>query len=440
MKKLIFSIAALLTLNMFSVSCSEDKSDILDEEDINIPLEPTGSTETVNKPKAMWIDAHANFTRFADKEAITTYMEKIKDVGLNMIYLDIKPGIGYALYNSDILPKLTKWGNETVNRDWDYFDFFLQEAERLDIDVIASISAMGYGSTAYKEGPIFDDNTWDGKTQKKMNKNNPNDLIDIRTETSVDAAMLNPCLSDVQQFVISVCEEIFTKYPRSKYPKLKGLSLDYLRWYGADYGMSDETIAAFEAYSGKTVNSRNDIITATGGIGSLYADWIEFRTQTITNLLNSIKNHIKRIDSSLEVHLWASADWASRYTVGQNWASSEYTPTSSAIYTSNYSKTGFAQDLDVFVLGAYSEYVWKSENPNSVWTVENFVTTYNQWITDACTVYGSIPAYVYDNTKMSDAIYLCLKNTDGLMVFELSHVINRSLWNGIRKGISRVEK
>jgi hypothetical protein len=41
---------------------------------------------------------------------------------------------------------------------------------------------------------------------------------------------------------------------------------------------------------------------------------------------------------------------------------------------------------------------------------------------------------------ISDAVYLCLKNTDGLMVFELSHVINNNQWDAIKEGIGRVIK
>ena len=268
-----------------------------------------------------------------------------------------------------------------------------------------------------------------------MKNSDPNNLVDIRNQTDVDAAMLNPCLPEVQTYVISIIEEIVTKYP-----KLKGFSLDYCRWYGGNYGFSDATIQAFQTYSGETVTTRNDIITSTGGIGRLYNKWIEFRSMTITNLITNISSKIKAINPSIELHLWASADWGSRYSVGQNWASKSYSPAASSIYTADYSKTGFADQLDVFVLGAYADAVWISENPGSVWSVENFVNTYDNYTKGDCKVYGSIPAYSYDNKATSDAVYLCMKHTDGLMVFEISHVINKNSWSAIKEGINRVEK
>lgn len=438
MKLYIMGKYLLLFVLCCLTACHSNEVTNDDIDDKDIPVTPPGSSEeNVNKPKGIWIDAHANFSRFATKDAITSYLVKIKDTGFNEIYLDVKPGIGYALYKSDVLKPLTKWGDETVNRDFDYLGFWLDEAERLGIDVIATISTMGYGDVNVKEGPIYDDNTWIGKTQVMLPENNdPTQLEDIRNQEGVDAAMLNPCLPEVQQFVISVVEEIVAKYP-----KLKGLCLDYCRWYGDKYGFGDATIKAFEANIGKSVTNKNDIITSEGGIGPLYKEWIEFRSRCITNLITNIRRSIKSINPNLEFRLWASADWGSRFGVGQNWASKKYIPDSSLRYTEKYNETGFADQLDVFVLGAYTEYVWIKDYPGSVWTVENFVNTYNDYVQDDCKVYGSIQSYAqYKGSGLSDAIYLCMKKTDGLMVFEISHVINNNSWAAIKEAIERVEK
>jgi uncharacterized lipoprotein YddW (UPF0748 family) len=435
MGKYILSLILFFIVLFTGLACSDNNGKTEDEEKPEIPIDVEKPGDE-DKSIQMWIDAHANFSRFATKSNITSYLEKIKETGFNEIYVDVKPGIGYALYNSSILPKLTKWDDETVERDWDYLGYWLEEAERLNIGVIASISTLGYGYTRAQKGLIYDNDNWNGKTQMEMVDNNPGNIVDMRTQTGVDAAMLNPCLPEVQAFVISIVEEIVTKYP-----KLKGICLDYCRWYGGNYGFGDATIAAFEAYSGLKVTNKNDIVTSTGGIGPQYKEWIEFRSMTITNLVTNIRSKVKSINPKMEFHLWASADWSSRYSVGQNWASKKYVP-SGGVYTSTYSKTGFADQLDVFSLGAYADAVWKSENPGSVWSVENFVTTYSNFTMGECKVNGSIntPAYGNRAPVLSDAVYLCLKNTDGLMVFEISHVINFNQWAAIKDGIERVYK
>lgn len=169
---------------------------------------------------------------------------------------------------------------------------------------------------------------------------------------------------------------------------------------------------------------------------------VKFRTAAVTNLISNIRSHIKSINPQMELQLWASAHWKSRYSCGQNWASKKYVPTANGIYTSSYNQTGFADQLEAFVLGAYADNVWISEDPMTDWSVENFVNTYNNYTMGDCKVYGSIPAYPpYDNaSKLSDAVYLCMKRTDGLMVFELSHVLTNGTWDAIKEGINRVEK
>lgn len=432
MKK--YLVLSLLIFTSFLACSNKDDVDKVIDHKIPIDIEKPKEAE---KPIQMWIDAHANLTRFAEKSGITSYLKKMKETGFNEVYLDVKPGIGYAMYDSDILPPLTKWDDITVERDWDYLAYWIEEAEKFDIKVIASLSLLGFGYTKAKEGLIFDSNKWDGKTQCEMLNNNPNNLVDIRNQPSVDFAMLNPALPEVQTFIISIVEEIATKYPR-----LKGICLDYCRYYGPNYGFSDASISAFEAHIGETLTSRNQIITKTGGIGPLYKHWIEFRSMSVTNLVTNLRSKVKSVNPDLEFHFWASADWASRYTVGQNWASKKYKPRVGSVYTDSYYKTGFADQLDVFVLGAYTEHVWIKDYPNSVWTIENFVTTYSNFTMGDCKVSGSFATYGYINRDddLSDVVYLILKNTDGLMVFDITHVVNFNQWAAIKDGIDRVYK
>ena len=430
--------ALFFLVTFFSFACSSSTPQ--DEPPIP-PVIPPKPPEIGDKSIQLWVDAHANFTRLATKERITQYLKTMQETGFNEAYVDVKPGIGYALYDSDILPKLTKWGNETVDRDWDYLQFWIDEGKKYGIKIIASISALGFGSSTLKEGLVYDSDKWDGKTQMAMVNNNPNNIEDCRYRSGIDAAFLNPVYPEVQSLVISICEEIVTKYPG-----LKGLCLDYCRWYNNDdgryYGFEDATISAFETWSGVKVVSKNEIITSTGGMGTLFAKWTEFRSMTITNLITNIRLKIKSVNKDMELHLWASADWGSRYSVAQNWASKKYTP-SGGQYTGTYKNTGFADQLDVFSMGAYADAVWKLEAPaDSHWYVEYFVTTYSTYTMGDCKVCGSISAYSYGGnaSRCSDAVYLCLKFTDGLMVFELSHVINGNQWEAIKEGINRVMK
>ena len=55
-----------------------------------------------------------------------------------------------------------------------------------------------------------------------------------------------------------------------------------------------------------------------------------------------------------------------------------------------------------------------------------------------CTVYGSLYAQNHLD-QFDDAVYLCLKKTKGVMVFDIVHVINNDMWAAIKRGIDRAE-
>lgn len=429
--------AAALSLAACGESKDEPKLD-----DNNPPLPPEEvPVETTVKPKAMWIDCQANFNALSKKAGIDAELEKIKKYGMNTIYLDVKSGNGYALYKSDFLPYCNTYLNLNTTRDYDdYLGYFLEKCEELEIDVIASIVATGWGVNyaGIKQGYIFDDiKKWEDKIQVRSEDKNPNKLVPMTDDALQTIVMLDPAYPEVQDLIDNTVREIVTKYP-----KIKGISLDYLRYGSSDtggyYGMSDYNMQGYATYWGEAKPERTDILTADGGIGPKFAKWIEYRAMMVTNLISRINGVVKSINPDCEIHLWASSHWDSRFTVGQNWASKKYHPTG-VQYTNTYSKTGFAELIDVFVTGAYVETIWDNDAPGSIWTVENFVQEWKYYLLGACKCYGSIAAYALTPDKIADATYLCLKNTDGYMTFELSHVNNGNKWQATLDGIKRYE-
>lgn len=439
--KKYLSVFAAIATTVSLASCGDDEVDLTgDAPEPPIPSVRPGGDVNVNKPKAMWIDAHANFMTLSTKEGVDNELAKIKQYGFNMIYLDVKPGNGYALYDSDILPKCTTFADLTVNRDWDYLGYFLEKCEELDIDVVASVGATGFGyqdTNGLKQGLVYDDfDHWGQLVQVRNDVADPTKVVPITDDPAQSVVMLDPAYPEVQTLIVDICKEIVTKYP-----KIKGISLDYLRYANNDggyFGMSDYDLSECGKYWGEPAPSRTDIITASGGIGPKFAQWAEFRSMTVTNTIEQIRNAVKAINPDCEIHLWASADWNSRVYVAQNWASKKYKP-KGAQYTDTYNRTGFADLLDVFITGAYTSSVWKKDNPASVWSVENFVMTWNNFIMNDCKCYGSIATYALDFKGMSDATYLCLKYTDGYMNFELSHQNNGSQWIYSQEGFERYE-
>ena len=438
--KYIFAAAA-----MTFAACGGGSDEPLPDDPEPVPPVPGGDTptETVVKTKAMWIDCQANFDVLSKKAGIDSELKKIKDAGLNTIYLDVKSGNGYALYKSDFIPYCNKYLYLTAQRDYDdYLAYFLEKCEEMEMDVIASVVATGWGVNygGIQQGFIYDDpGKWLSKVQVRCDADNPDRLSTMMEDELQPVIMLDPADPEVQDLIVRTVRELVTKYP-----KLKGVCIDYMRYGTCDtggwYGMSDFDLQDYSRYWNEGVPQRSEIIESATTFGPKFAKWIEYRSMVVTNVMERIHDTVKSINPDCEIHLWSSSHWDSRFYNGQNWASRKYTPPVGIQYTSTYSKTGFAHLLDVFVTGAYVEDVWSSDLPGSIWTVEHFVKDWKTYLKGDCRCYGSIAAYLLDDTSHADATYLCLNNTDGYMTFELSHVNTRNLWDSIKKGIKRYEK
>lgn len=139
-----------------------DPNDTIHKPDTTI-VDPVDSNyiapgDTVRqKPLVMWIDASANFNRFAKKSDIKAILKRAQSYGINGIVVGVKPGNGQALYESEFLKPCVTLGGTTVERDYDYLEYILQTAKELGMRVEASASVMVMGENSRRYGALFDD-------------------------------------------------------------------------------------------------------------------------------------------------------------------------------------------------------------------------------------------------------------------------------------------
>ena len=102
--------------------------------------------------------------RFASQDSIRYWLDRAVETGFNRIVVDVKPVEGDVLYKSDFMTELTDFRGTKTDRTWDYLQFFLDEAARRDLEVTVSTTIFPAGLTATRQGPVFRDAAFDGRT------------------------------------------------------------------------------------------------------------------------------------------------------------------------------------------------------------------------------------------------------------------------------------
>ncbi len=391
------------------------------------------------KPKYLWFCAEANFDRFATQDSITYYLEKARETGFNHVVVDVKPIYGKVLYKSDIIPELTMVDTLEVNRDWDYLQYFIDEAHRLGMDVTASTCVFPAGSPWWHRGLVYQDSTFDGKTCVEYHPDGT--MSDIRDNSKKVAAFLNPVREDSRELALSVIKEIVGKYD------IQGFALDYCRYPDAESDFSPETRQAFENYLGETIeNFPADIFTyAEDGThipGKYYKQWWAFRAGVISDFIRSAHDSIKAINPDVDLEYWAASWIHALQGSGQNWGSPKSDFCLKQPWGSEeYQATGFAPYLDNFIVGTYLERVYGPEDNESV---EYGIARADSILAGDCHLIGSIYALNHDANpdnpnNIDAAVTCCLENSEGVMVFDIIQVINMDLWDSIKGAFDRYE-
>lgn len=410
---------------------AEESKDPITDESVDPNYIAPGDTVR-EKPVVMWIDASANFMRFAKKSDIKATLKKARSYGFNGIVVGVKPGQGTALYESEFLKPCTTLNGVTVERDYDYLEYILQEAKALGMRVEASASVMVMGEEGGTTGAIFEDPYF---AELECVEWLPTGLQKISKGDTF--AAINPAHPNTVAYVKRMITEIFSN---PKYAALDGFCLDYCRYMDANSDFSDYSRHAFEEYIGQTVeNWPEDIFyfksptVAKGDYtpGPLYNQWIEWRSHVIQHVVSEARAALKAVRPDADLSVWAAA-WYPLPHTGQNWGSTKYTSVNSNWWATNtYNTTGYADQLDYFQLGAYYNKVSGFGGSD---TIEYAINRTKTILKGDCPMWGTF-SVASSNFKAQTATKLCLLQTDGCMVFDLCHIAAYQYWQKIKMGV-----
>lgn len=408
--------------------------------------------ETPAKPALMWFDAEANFGRFNQEDSIDYYLQKIKSLGFTHAIVDVRPITGEVLYDSKYAPRMEEWKG-AKRGNFDYLGYFIQEGHKLGLQVHASLNVFCAGHNYFDRGLVYDGHPeW-----ASMVYNPEKGIISIMEEKHKYGAMINPLNAEYRKHIINVLKELV-----GKYPDLDGLMLDRVRYDGISADFSPLSRSKFEEYIGaKVENFPQDILTwektADGKFvpkfGKLALKWFEWRTKTITDFMALASKEVKAVNPNISFGTYTGAWYPSYYEVGVNFASKDYDPSKDFDWaTPEYKNYGYAELIDLYATGNYYTDITIEEylrNGHSVWNETDSQAQSGTWycVEGSCQhlrtilknnkfMGGVLVDQFYNNpAKLSKAIAMNLKLSDGLMVFDIVHIINKNLWKEVEEGM-----
>lgn len=386
------------------------------------------------KDKSLWICDDANFQRLSTKDSICFYLDKAAQTGFNRVVVDVKGASGLTLYESAFIPSRTREGGfELGERGWDYLEYFIDQAHRRKMKVTVAMTPFSVGCPMTGEGPCYSNPELKEHTCVEYN---PSGFLKIEDDPAEVSAFLNPSDPFAIDYGMRTIREIVEKYD------VDGLCLDYCRYPGMKSDFSDLSRRQFEEYIGEKVQNFPADVFSYGKKGEIipgkyYRQWWTWRSGNIKSFISGVRAYLKSVKPRVDLEYWAASWLHAIYKNGQNWACDQAEYYKGLPWAENgYSKTGFAGELDLFVTGTYLERVWGMEDLESI---EYGLFRTKRDIADACRVQGSLYA-VNHLDEFEDAVYLCMKETSGVMVFDLVWIVKNGLWDEIKAGIDRAEK
>ncbi len=418
--------------------------------------ERKADTAISERPKLMWIDLSANWERFSHADSVKYYVKKCRDAGFNTLVVDVK-GTGSAVaYPSDIAPRLKEWKGVTRDDDYDFLQLFIDEGHKSGMEVYASFNIFCEGHGIFHRGIVYDSHKhWQSQNYVPGKGIMPSSEIEGKATVFV-----NPALPDVQDYERSILVECATKYD------IDGVMLDRTRFDNIQSDFSPASRKAFEKYIGKKVKhwpediyewKANDKGKYDLVEGKWFKEWIEWRASVIHGFFTSTKDALKAARPDVKLGAYTGAWYPSYYEVGANWASKDYDPSVDFDWASpRYRDYAYGDILDLYTNGNYYKNVTLEEYRRSNGTYLNETDSRLSKGEHLCVEGGCINSknllkdnafcgglyvedYGRDVEQFKKAVKMNLKESDGLMIFDIVHIISRDWWLPLTAAIAAQE-
>lgn len=413
--------------------------------------------ENADKPRILWIDAAANFPDFANnKENILRDLKMAKEAGFTGVVVDVRPTSGDVLFQTDIVDQvqwLGAWlpqGYTKIERTaaWDYLQAFIDAGNQLDLKVYAGVNTFVGGNTTGlgSEGLLFRDSGKEEWATQLLTENGIKSTLDLGGS---GAKFFNPVREDVQNYVCNFLEDL------AAYDGLEGIILDRGRFDGLDSDFSTYTKEKFEEFLGYSLqNFPEDVMQPGTSAGNLpssippyFKKWLEFRVKVMHDFFAKAASRVKSVNPDLQFGVYVGGWYSVYYEVGVNWASPGYNTASHypAWATSDYNKYGYADIMDIILIGAYAA-------PTRVygtneWTIQGFCSLAKDKIKDDAIVVGgpdigngawATTDKSVTNEAIIQSVDAAMRACDGYFLFDMIHLKQKDQWEYVKQGVDNV--
>lgn len=452
MKNILAALALLLAIS----SCEKKNT---------VPVFPDewkDPTPTVTEKRAfIWIEGNANFPDYGDsKENIARDMAKIADCGFTDIIVDVRPAGagGDVLYKTDKCPQVDfmgAWIDGVYTRversaDWDYLQAFIEAGHKAGLRVYAGFntfcggqqSGLGTHGVLYRNEPV---------SQHATMLNTADGIVSIMNVWA-DEKFLNPVHPEVQNYTLDLLADL------AKYSDLDGIILDRGRFHSAQSDFSDYTRSEFEKYIGTKVQNWPSDVAPAGHEHFVpspkpvhFMQWVEFRAKVIHDFIVKARDTVKSVNPDMDFGAYSGGWYEQYYDYGPNWASPTYQANKHFPdwATVKYNSYGFADHLDVQIIGAYASY--SAVYGSYEWSMQGFCRLAREKTKNGPKLLIGGPDvgnWNWDGNAtlnqelqaVTNSVKACADECDGYFLFDLVHLkLEPAKWDAAKKGLSQIK-
>lgn len=418
-------------------------------------------SDTPTERVIMWLDATANFERLGTEEGIIAMFDKCRAIGVTDLILDVKPISGHVLYPSQYAPLLREWNGYVRDENFDFINTAIKHAHARGMKLHVAFNIFSEGHKYISSGTIYETHPeWQTVLYT------PQGILPITEYEPGYSAFTNPLLAEVQQHQLNIIREVAETYAPD------GIVLDRCRFNGLNSDFSEYTRGRFEQYLHETRGLEppqirswpEDIFTwvevdgsYTYEPGRFFKEWLEFRAAAIKDFVERARETVKSVDPSMEFTNYVGAWYPVYYELGVNWASVQYDPSQDYDWaTPEYKYTGFAELFDWLMVGTYFYEVTIEElqeadrlgartedamgEGREFWySVEGSSQIARTVTMGVIPIYGSLYVEQYkwkDNPEQfRRAVEMARRETDGVMIFDISHLEDFGYWDYLERGL-----